>query len=166
MLDKNTQTAWWRYTYCLAKFSTISLYLTNLYVTKSFAKCHKSHTAKSAKAFLTVQWVYKYDGQEIRTKGKNNNQTIEWCNSLKKYHVFLIVNFVFGYDILTWWKRKKKASFAKKTTGNCHFNSSLGDQTSNILSHKRITWGEIYEPFMGLKSQVELTLSRPGQLGR
>ena len=27
-------------------------------------------------------------------------------------------------------------------------------------------WGEIYEPFMGLKSQVELTPPRPGQLGR
>ena len=28
------------------------------------------------------------------------------------------------------------------------------------------SWGEIYEPFMGLKSQVELTPPRPGQLGR
>ena len=29
-----------------------------------------------------------------------------------------------------------------------------------------VYWGEIYEPFMGMKSQVELTPTRPEQLGR
>ena len=35
-----------------------------------------------------------------------------------------------------------------------------------IFSWFEPIWGEIYEPFMGLKSQVELTPPRPGQLGR
>ena len=37
------------------KFSTISLYLTKLYVTMALQKPHQSHTAKYAKTFLTVQ---------------------------------------------------------------------------------------------------------------
>ena len=35
-----------------------------------------------------------------------------------------------------------------------------------LAVNKRSDRGEIYEPFMGLKSQVELTPLRPGQLGR
>ena len=39
----------------MTKFSTISLYFTKLYVTQGFAiKRHQSHTAKSAKTFLTM----------------------------------------------------------------------------------------------------------------
>ena len=43
-----------------------------------------------------------------------------------------------------------------------HFAASFGQPQAD----EKKTGGEIYEPFMGLKSQVELTPPRPGQLGR
>ena len=106
------------------------------------------------------------------------------CSLAESKHVPLIRSLLGGFTELkmTEWKTTVHISFSSQrgiaalknvfTYGRLTRSPPL-PPTTHPLSHLPTTpipigavWGEIYEPFMGLKSQVESTPPRPGQLGR
>ena len=100
---------WWRYCFALFdEISTSSLYLTKLYVTKSFEiVCHQSHTAKSAKTFLKVilppnstrkQREYMVIGHESSRIPHDNPA---YCGSIHSRISFILY---FSSDIRRWQK--------------------------------------------------------------
>ena len=64
------------------------------------------------------------------------------------------------------WREKNTRSRSKMDPlHNTGGEKDLCNST-RVFRVKKSVKGEIYELFMGLKSQVELTPPRPGQLGR